>query len=235
MSKLKTSIGTNYAIPGAIIIVGLLIAGTIVFSGNSSSGTQVASHNSGNRIATSEPPQSFRLPNEDDHLLGNPDAEITIIEFSDFECPFCARLHPTLATLVESRDDVNWVYRHFPLSSHSNAFGAAVASECAASLAGNEAFWAYGDALFENHRQLGPDIYTGIAASLGINGSEFESCLSSEDIRREVQADFAEIRNLGGSGTPYGIVVTARGKLIPFSGALDINTLNSIVDAAKQS
>jgi hypothetical protein len=86
-----------------------------------------------------------------EHILGNPTtAQVTIIEYSDFECPFCARFHPTLKKIVtESNGNVAWVYRQFPLVQiHQNAFERAVASECVAKIKGNDAFWKYADLLF---------------------------------------------------------------------------------------
>lgn len=93
---------------------------------------------------------SYRPISEDDHLYGNPDAEVTVIEYSDFECPFCKTFHPIVERLVnESDGKVNWVYRHFPLESiHPNARGMALASECVAELGGNEAFWEFSNKLF---------------------------------------------------------------------------------------
>jgi len=87
---------------------------------------------------------------ETDHVAGNPDAPITIIEYSDFQCPFCSRAHPTVARVVEESDgEINWVYRHFPLTNiHPAAYPASVASECVAELAGNDAFWVFTDTLF---------------------------------------------------------------------------------------
>jgi len=88
---------------------------------------------------------------EGEHILGNPaNAQVTIIEYSDFECPFCARFHPTLKRIVsESNGNVAWVYRQFPLTQiHQNALERAIASECVAKIKGNDAFWKYADLLF---------------------------------------------------------------------------------------
>ena len=83
-----------------------------------------------------------------EHVRGNKDAKIAIIEYSDFECPFCHRVHPTYKQIMETYgDSVVWVYRHFPLSFHPSAMPFAVGSECVAELAGNDAFWSFTDAL----------------------------------------------------------------------------------------
>ena len=91
--------------------------------------------------------KNVRPVNEKDHIYGNPSAEISLIEYSDFECPFCKRFHPTAKQLVDKSDgQVNWIYRHFPLAFHNpGAQKQAEASECAVKLGGNEAFWRYTD------------------------------------------------------------------------------------------
>lgn len=84
---------------------------------------------------------------ESDHIYGNKNAEVTIVEYSDYECPFCKQFQPTLKKIVdESNGAVRWVYRHYPLHQHS--FEKLVAAECVAKLKGNDAFWQYGDLLF---------------------------------------------------------------------------------------
>lgn len=85
-----------------------------------------------------------------DHIRGNPDAEIVIVEYSDFDCPFCARFHSTMNSVMDQYgEEVAWVYRHFPLESlHPNAPAVAVASECVAELGGNDAFWKFADSYF---------------------------------------------------------------------------------------
>lgn len=92
-------------------------------------------------------------PIEDsEHILGNTKtAKVTIIEYSDFECPFCARFHPILERIIsESNGSIAWVYRQFPLVQiHQHAMERAIASECIAKIKGNDAFWKYGDLLFK--------------------------------------------------------------------------------------
>lgn len=88
---------------------------------------------------------------EGEHVMGNPNtADVTIVEYSDFECPFCARFHPVLEQVVaESNGSVAWVYRQFPLTQiHEHAFERAIASECVAQIKGNDAFWEYANLLF---------------------------------------------------------------------------------------
>jgi len=89
-----------------------------------------------------------------DHYRGSGSPSITIIEYSDLECPFCARVHDTFKQIVDEHTDVTWVYRHLPLSFHPQAMPAAIASECVAREEGNEAFWNFADTIFANQEQL---------------------------------------------------------------------------------
>ena len=86
-----------------------------------------------------------------DHIYGNPDAAISLIEYSDFECPFCKNFHATAKKLVDAYDgQVNWVYRHYPLDFHNpGAQSQAEASECANEIGGNDMFWLYTNAIYE--------------------------------------------------------------------------------------
>ncbi len=84
---------------------------------------------------------------EGDHVLGNPNAKVTIIEYSDYECPFCKQFHPTLERIVkESEGNIKWIYRHYPL--HQNSVERLVAAECVGEIKGDDAFWKYSDLLF---------------------------------------------------------------------------------------
>ncbi|MCA9363168.1 thioredoxin domain-containing protein [Candidatus Kaiserbacteria bacterium] len=89
---------------------------------------------------------------ESDNIKGNPDAGIVIVEYSDFDCPFCTRFHATMNQVVKEYDgEVAWVYRHFPLEQlHPNAKSVAIASECVAKLEGNDAFWKFADSYLSN-------------------------------------------------------------------------------------
>ena len=85
----------------------------------------------------------------DEHLIGNPEADIVMIEYSDYDCTFCQRVHPTLTQLVSDDGNIAWAYRHFPLTAiHPEALPKAIASECFAELGGAEAFWLFTETNF---------------------------------------------------------------------------------------
>lgn len=216
---------SRIAIPIAIVVAGALIAGAVLWG--------TAGGSSGSNAIAEQPGADFRLPNESDHVRGDPDAKVAIIEFSDFECPFCAQLHPTLARIVEENPEIYWVYRHFPLSSiHSRALGASIASECVARLGGNDAFWTFTDTVFANQRNLGNPLYENIATSAGIDLQSFKECLAGKSAATEVAIDGDEAVQAGGRGTPFVVVITANGWLMPFSGALPYEDVRGLVDQA---
>lgn len=228
----QTHTNNNYGLPIAIIVSGLFIAGAVVFAG----GNEDVAVNTASGHAEGQPRGEFRMPDETDHVRGNPDAPIAVVEFSDLECPFCAQLHPTLSRIVEDNDDVKWVFRHFPLSTiHSRALSAAVASECVARLGTNDTFWMFVDSAFQNQRRLGDSWYKEQAVSLGIDASAFALCTDDRSVVSDIQADLDEATGTGGRGTPYVVVVTRSGKLMPFSGALPYAQVSAVIEQARNN
>jgi protein-disulfide isomerase len=170
-----------------------------------------------------ETPKDLESPlrTENRNLYGDPGAATTIVEFSDFECPFCSRVHPTIKRLVdESNGTINWEYRHLPLPMHRNAELAAVMSECVARSQGNDAFWSFSDTVFENQRSINADFMTTAATALGITESDLNTCIADPAIMERVTSDVAVARAYGGSGTPFSLIVTSDGSVTPVSGAL---------------
>jgi len=162
--------------------------------------------------------------------MGSEDAPIVIVEFSDFQCPFCSRAAPTLKQIVsEYGDEVAVVYRHFPLSSiHPNAQKAAEASECVRKQGGDEAFWTYHDTLFANQQALGQDNLRTWAQDQGYDIGE---CLSSGEFASLVNKDTLDAQAAGGRGTPYSVVVCADGTGTAVSGAQPFGAFDSVIKA----
>jgi protein-disulfide isomerase len=177
-----------------------------------------------------------RVSVEQDHIYGNPDAEISLIEYSDFECPFCKKFHATAKRLVEKYDGkVNWVYRHFPLSFHNpGAAKQAVASECAGELGGNDLFWKYADAIYARTRSGGTGFpesrLVPLAEELGLDGAQFKDCLVSGRHMARIQADLTEGRQIGITGTPGNILLNNRtGEVRVQPGAVPISAMMAAV------
>lgn len=172
------------------------------------------------------------VPSEADYVYGSPDAEVTLIEYSDFECPFCKRFHGTARQVVDaSNGRVNWIYRHFPLASHNpGAQKQAEAAECAGELGGNDAFWAYTDALYERTRSGGRgfplDRLVPLAVEQGLDGGEFGECLRSERHAGKVQRQMAEGVKAGINGTPGNILYHhGTGEVVAVHGARGFDDL----------
>jgi protein-disulfide isomerase len=176
---------------------------------------------------------------ETDHIRGSLDAPVILVEYSDYECPFCNRFHPTMQRVLEEYgNQVAWVYRHFPLSSiHPLAQISAEAGECVASLAGNDVFWQYTDRLFEEAGAatnaglaLSKDKLVEYAGELGVSTSAVQNCLDSGEMTELVNAHATGGRSAGISGTPGTILVTQEGDFELISGALPFEQVQSIIE-----
>jgi protein-disulfide isomerase len=172
---------------------------------------------------------------EDDHVRGSRDASVFIIEYSDFECPFCASFHPTAQqALEEYGDDVAWIYRHFPLDTlHPRARPSAEASECVAELGGNDAFWLFADYLFENQETALSDSGLVEAASqAGVSTTEFSACVDSGRYAQAVEDGYQEGLTAGVTGTPGNFIVTSGGEVWAVPGAVPFASLQTAINEA---
>lgn len=159
----------------------------------------------------------------DDHIRGDKNAPVTMIEYSDFECPFCSRVQPTIEKILSDYEgQVNLVYRHFPLSFHPNAQKAGEASECAAE---QGKFWEMHDMMFADQDQLDVDSLKNSAKELGLDTSSFDKCLDDGKYAQKVKDDIAEGSNYGVQGTPATFV---NGQLV--SGAQPYENFASVID-----
>lgn len=234
----ETTSSPKLSLPVAIIIAGVLIAGAVFFTQSNGavalSDSPLGKNNTPQTIPAENLP-NFRGVSEDDHIFGSLDAPVSIIEFSDYECPYCQLLHPTLQKIVAEYPSVNWIYRHFPLSGHANALGSSIAAECVAKLEGNDAFWTFTSALFANQATLSDVFYKSVASDLGIDAAAFAACQAEPGIADLVREDLNEIVSVGGSATPSVIIVTASGKYLPFTGALEYDDIAGLIDFALEN
>jgi len=179
------------------------------------------------------PPAGDVIPvdTETDHIRGNPSAKISVIEYSDFECPYCARVHPTIKQILEDYgDDVNWVFRHFPLSFHANAQPGAEASECITELGGNNAFWQFADLAYE--QGVGSEKFREYVREIGLSEKAYQDCMESGKYTQLVKGQMAGGAAAGVSGTPGNIIInneTEETRLV--SGAQPIENFKSAIDA----
>ncbi|MBU1111270.1 MAG: thioredoxin domain-containing protein [Nanoarchaeota archaeon] len=165
---------------------------------------------------------------DDDAVKGNADALVTIVEFSDFECPFCGRyVQDTYPSIVENYIDtgkVKYVFRDFPLSFHANAQKAGEAAECAGE---QGMYWEMHDLLFANQNALGIASLKAYADDLGLDTGDIDECLDSGAMADEIAQDMADGQRYGVSGTPAFFI---NGKLI--SGAQPFSVFEAEIEAA---
>lgn len=228
MNETKQSL----AVPVAIVIAGIFIAGALYLSGTKNTETAKKPTTDAQAGDVTMKPIDIKK----DHILGNPDAPIKIVEYSDTECPYCKRFHTTLNKIVQDygKDGkVAWVYRHFPLDIHPKARKEAEATECAAELGGNTKFWAYINKVYEvtpGNNGLDPAELPKIAVEVGLDKTAFESCLASGRHAATVEASFQDGLKAGARGTPYSVIVTKDQKIPITQGALPYEDMKSVID-----
>lgn len=173
---------------------------------------------------------------DEDHIRGNRDARIMLVEYSDLECPFCKQFHSTAQQVVDTYDgQVAWVYRHFPLVQlHSKAPKEAEATECVAELGGEDKFWSYIDKIFEvtpANNGLDPAQLSILASQVGVNQSQFKTCLDSGKYAQKVNDHFSSGQRAGVTGTPGNILLdTKTGKTQLIAGALPFAQMKQAID-----
>ena len=217
----KQAQSNKLSIAVAIIVAGIIIAGAMYFSGR------------GNNVATApetkvsiektEGLENMNPITGADHIFGNPNAPVKIVEYSDFECPACKLFQTIMIRVMDNYGKggkVAWVYRHYPIDllHPLNARKEAVASECAAELGGNDAFWKFANRFFElslsNDETDIKTVIPQVAREVGLDEAQFTSCLESGKYDTHIQEDIDNANATGGRGTPWSIVVAENGKNI---------------------
>lgn len=238
-----------YLTPLAIITTGIMISGSILISSQSAlklssglgGGQATAPTTSGTKPTTQGggygSAQNVEPLKSSDHVRGDKKARILLIEYSDLECPFCKKFHPTAKQAVdEFKGQVAWVYRHFPLDPiHSKADKEAEASECAGELGGEDTFWKFVDKIYEvtpSNNGLDPAELPKIASQVGLDQTKFQSCLDSGKWAKKVEEQYQGGVKAGVTGTPGNILLdtkTKKTKLIP--GAVGYDQLKTQIDS----
>lgn len=246
MEEKTTSNRANpYLIPAAIVIAGGLVAVAMLMNGT---GNTPIVANTGTNQPTQAAPQptgstdAVRPVDETDHIKGDPNAPIKIVEYSDFECPFCKRFHDTMNEVMASdlgtSGQVAWVYRQFPLEQlHPvKAMAEAVASECAAELGGNDAFWQFADRFMEltpsNNQTQIETVIPQIVQEIGLDQTAFQTCFESGKYDDHIEADIANAIETGGRGTPWSILIGPDGTTYPINGAQPVAAIEQLISIA---
>lgn len=205
-----------WTLSGSIIVFALIIGGSIIFAANNiiapRIGNTIASSGTQLPIPENTPPLSgpIKISLDNDAVMGNIDAPVTIIEFADFECPFCKKsfeeLFPQLKRDYIDTGKVKFVYRDFPLDFHENARKEAEAAECARDQGGDASYYRYHDQIYIQTKSNGTGLALTqlpvIAKTLGLNTLQFQQCLDSSKYADEVEKDYQDGMSAGITGTP---------------------------------
>lgn len=246
MHKIQSLFST---VPGSIILGSAIISFSILLSGGiikikgleaqrpSTTASQAAQAPTAPQVPPSEPTAGPVEPlKTEDHVRGDRNARVLLFEYSDLECPFCKRFHPTAKQVVdEYKGQVAWVYRHFPLDQiHSKADKEAEAVECAKDQGGDDAFWKLTDKIFEvtpSNNGLNLDDLPKLAGDVGLNSSTLKNCLDAGKYAAHVEEDYQGGIKAGITGTPGNILLdtkTNKTKLIP--GAVPFDQFKTAID-----
>ncbi len=227
------------SIPAAILTGAVIIALALIFVFGSKNGATPTTQPTGQQPAPiTKVDAAIATIRPNDHVRGDiSKAEVAMIEYSDSDCPYCIRFHPTLDQIyTEYNGKVAWVYRYYPLTSlHPNAATEAVALECVAQLGGNDAFNKYLDTII--NVTLNPDPksneqLTTFATAEGIDGTLFNKCIAGTSASDRVKADTDEAQQIGAQGTPFTIAVNLKtGKQVIIPGAYPYEDVKKDIDS----
>lgn len=221
----------SYTIPIAIVLGGIIVA-TAVYVSMPKSPTTGAGN-----------PALVRPVGAVDHILGNPAAPVLIVEYTDFDCSYCKTFNETMHQIIANEGatgNVAWVFRHFPLLEiHPNALSHARAAECVAKTAGDDAFWRFETALFDN-QPVDPATYGTLAKAVGITGDAFAQCYAdaggvSSTVQSKILADRQNALDLGAKGTPYSLMLVIGKDQVIIDGNYSYEDMRQLVNKALEN
>ena len=230
------------SIPGAIIIAGALISVAIIWSLKPVSVNQPTAPTQPSQqaaVAQAQPSLAAMAPiSASDHILGNPDAPVKMVTYSDPSCPYCKIFFPTAKQIIDTygpSGKVALIYRNFPLINiHPNAFHESEALECAAVAGSNSAFWKMAENLYATTKGgpsgLDQSKLPDMAKAAGVDATKFNTCLATEQTKAKVLADIKDGNSIGVNGTPFSILISSSGNF-PVSGAVPFSSLKAQIDA----
>lgn len=224
----------SIAVPIAIVFGFAMIAVAIFFTtGNTATAPKeatIAEEVGGSLSSTPRP------VDETDYIKGNPNAPILLIEYSDYDCPFCKQYHETLNEIMDEygvSGRVAWVYRQFPIAQlHPNSPKISAAALCVGKLGGNDAFWTFTNLIFQERELQEPTNVTLIpdyVAKAGVDLSSYTSCMDNGDTTGEVEASIRDAFNIGARGTPYTVLVVGNQQAV-INGAQPYETVKGIIE-----
>ncbi|MBT4917082.1 DsbA family protein [Candidatus Peregrinibacteria bacterium] len=232
----------------SIIFASVIVSGSLVYFGMKLGETDVSNDNLQAAIATGidqyvedkqkeydDAAAKANAPlvdvdlSDDDAILGDTDAPVTIVEFSDYQCPYCEKFwSQTLPDLKKNYIDtgkVRFIYRDWPLSGHDRAIPAALATECVKDQLGDEGFYAIHDMIFENFGKLSDDDLSTFAKVAGVDEAEYLDCYESQKFLSEIEKDFNDGMTYGVTGTPGFFVNGVR-----LSGAQPYEVFEKVIE-----
>lgn len=215
----------------ALVLVTAMFSGDGLSFAKSDNQDDVVAANVDEPVAAQPTQEVIDVPpvTSEDNTYGPSDAKVTLIQYSDFECPYCANFSSTIKQIIEEYgDDVQVVFRHFPLSFHANAREAAIASECAAE---QGMFWEMHDKIFEANLTdtMSAETWGRAAADLGLDTDDFADCMESDRYDEKIASQMQEGAKAGVKGTPATFV---NGTIV--SGALPYESFTQIIDSELQ-
>jgi len=220
---------SNLVLPITIVVAGALIAGAVFWAGKSSTGTPNSQNSDAITIKPYDPAT--------DHIIGNPDAPVMVIEYMDLECPYCKTFDTTMYQIMDYygvSGKVAWVQRPFPLASiHSKAPKEAEAAECAAEQGGDAAYFKFVDAVFKvTPSSNGLDLaqLPVIAGQVGLNVDTFNTCLSSGKFAKKITDNYNDAIKAGGQGTPYTLIAVGT-EAVALAGNQPYESMRAAIDA----
>ncbi|MFH1473106.1 MAG: thioredoxin domain-containing protein [bacterium] len=221
----------KYILPLAILVAGVMVAGAIYFG---TSGTPTPGE-----VPETQQSTGITIPpvTESDHITGNRDAEIIIVEYSDTECSWCKVFHETMHQIViKYGGKVAWVYRHMPF--HNQSIKEAQATECAYEIGGNDAFWKYLDRIFKitpSNDEFDLGQLPIIASDIELNTSSFNECISSQRYVENITKNLDLARPGNIEGTPYSIIISKNEQSAYINGAEPFEMVKAKIDSLIQN
>jgi len=229
----ESSQTSSAAVPLAIVIGFALIAVAIFFtSGRSTPAPEPLAQGQAPASAT-----TIRPISESDYVLGNPNAPIVMIEYSDYDCPFCKQFHTTMHQVLDEygvTGRLAWVYRQFPLVDlHPNATSLSEAALCVGDIGGNTAFWTFSDIIFNSRQDSEFTNVTKLpefAVAAGVDKALFNDCVASDRMMDDLRADMADGLAAGAAqGTPYTVIKVGNQQAV-ISGAESYDVIKGVIE-----